>query len=147
MIRKLMTYSLLLLMAAFIQNNLFAQGKKQCEESISLNAEKNIKSRGADHFKIDNSKISIIPEELAKSRGSNSCYLAIENKTDLDVNVFVDSTYVGYIEPMKKGMISRGKGYSIIHCWSVDGYYKWTQKGNCDNCMKRFVLNLDRNKK
>jgi hypothetical protein len=133
--------------AMTIYNDAAAQAKKQCEEAIQVKCEINTRSRGMaknDKFVINNSKIGIIPAEISKSRGVGSCYLSVENNTDMDVNVFVDSIYIGYIEPMKKGMIARSNGYQIIHCWSTEGNYKWVKKGDCVNCMKKFVLNTEK---
>ena len=115
-----------------------AQSRKEC--SVQVPAEPNVKSRGVNQFHIDANKMIEIPQVLSATRGSNSCYLVVDNITNEDINVFVDSVYVGFVTPGKKGYISKTNGYSIVHCWNVSGQFKWVERGDCKDCKMTYVL-------
>lgn len=115
-----------------------AQTKKEC--TVKVPAAKNSQSRGKNKFIIDPAKIIEIPQKLAASRGANSCYLVVENTSNEDVNVFVDSVYVGFVAPAKKGYINKPNGYATLHCWTTSGQYKWFERGDCKDCKMTFVL-------
>lgn len=121
-----------------LAGNATAQSRKEC--SIQVQAELNVKSRGVNQFQIDPNKVIEIPQVLPATRGSNSCYLVVDNITNEDINVFVDSTYAGFVTPGKKGYISKANGYSIVHCWNVSGQYKWVERGDCKDCKMTYVL-------
>lgn len=126
-------------MMGLIAGNVSAQTKKEC--SVYVKSERNSKSRGINIFQIDPAKIIAIPESIAASRGAGQCYLVVENSCSEDVNVFIDSSYVGFVPANKKGYIVQPKGYSIVHAWTVSGKHKWVERGDCKDCKMTFILN------
>lgn len=58
----------------------------------------------------------------------------------MEIQIFMDSVYVGYIEPYKTAFVNQSKNYQIIHHWSSTGEVKWIMKGSCNGCMRDMIL-------
>lgn len=58
----------------------------------------------------------------------------------MEIQIFMDSVYIGYIEPYKTAFVNQSKNYQIIHHWSSTGEVKWIMKGSCNGCMRDMIL-------
>jgi len=119
-------------------NTIIAQDNSQCE--VSVMATKNVKLRGKEVFKINEAKNHPMVSSITKKRGIPVCSLSIKNEYTTNINVFVDSAYVGFIEPYQTGVMECPKGYSIVHAFAQHGEYKWVEHGSCKECTKTFVI-------
>lgn len=133
---------IVIVIASLFAMNLSAQNK-DCSQKFDLQSMKNSKSRGVDLnavFYLPPSSPVKLPNELAPTRGKSNCNITIENKTTNDVNVYIDSVYVGYVIAGEKGKLNPPKGkYSTVHCWTTAGASKWYHTGSCP-CTNTFVL-------
>jgi hypothetical protein len=129
-----------LLLLIILLINVVAANAQNCEDRVELVSQPNIVARGGASF------FSIEPEKIAELKAAslkpeeNKCYLKITNNTAFDVNVFIDSVYVGFVLPGKQGYYKPAEDYKIVHCWSSAGDIRWVTNAGCSGCAKNLIL-------
>lgn len=117
-----------------------AQSNKECK--INAPALKTTLTRGKNPFKVNPEQKKQMPEQITLTRGAGKCSLLIRNTTRFNINVFIDSAYVGYISPGKNGAYTApAKGFNTIHCWTSAGELKWQDLSGCKDCKTTMILN------
>lgn len=117
----------------------FTLHAQNCEEKLELYSQPNTKTRGKSFFNIDPGKITGLKSSISKA-DERTCYFKVTNNTAFDVNVFVDSVYIGYVLPGKHGYYKPAAQHKVVHCWSSAGDIRWMSAAGCSGCSKNFVL-------
>jgi|GEM_PF-2774997 hypothetical protein len=112
---------------------------QNCEEKLELYSQPNTKTRGKLFFTIEPGKITGLKSSISKA-DERTCYFKVTNNTAFDVNVFVDSVYIGYVLPGKHGYYKPAAQHKVVHCWSSAGDIRWMSAAGCSGCSKNFVL-------
>lgn len=128
-------------------NNVFAQEKansKDCE--VTSLAKPIAKSRGKNPLiaKIP-AQHKMLNKKAAQSRGKKpECMISFYNYNSQKVHVFVDSMYVGSVQPNSVGVVESIKKYNKVLCISDDKASSWVENGEC-KCVFVYHLKVNEN--
>lgn len=106
---------------------------QECTQDIHLVSSHNAKTRGKNIYHIQLEKIREIGSAVPKVK-KDELLLKMVNETNVDVNVFIDSLYVGYIQPHKTAYQVRKKKSAFLHYWSSAGDIRWNGKVETTEC-------------
>jgi hypothetical protein len=106
---------------------------QECTQDIHLVSTQNTKSRGKTIYQISLEKIREIGSTAPKVK-KDELLIKMVNETNFDVNVFIDSLYVGYIQPHQTAYQIRKKKSAFLHYWSSAGDIRWNGKVETTEC-------------
>ena len=66
-----------------------------------------------------------------QSRSEADCLVTFQSKTDQEVHIFVDTVWMGILDPNTKGYLNVTDDYQYIHAFSSDTKYQWFAEGDC----------------
>lgn len=140
---------LLIMALAFIgAGNLYAQSNREC--AIYTIAKPAQKTRGKNaKIKVNYKagQIKVLPAKKAVTRGkakNNACMFSLYNYNSQMVHVYVDSVYMGSLQPNRVGVVEGVARYSKVYCVSDDQSFNWEEIGDC-NCTHIFHLRIKEN--
>jgi hypothetical protein len=132
-----------LLASAFLATNSATAQTGKCEREIISKSSAVVATRGKDkHIKVGMVKGQrvFLKSGKIKSRGQMpKCLISMYNEIAQDVDVYVDSNYMGSLKGNQQGVIETLDGYEKVYCVSADKKMSWMQKGDC-NCVYVFKL-------
>lgn len=118
----------------------WSQQNKICEDQVLVSAQKKMPIRVNNIFAVKPEQIIKFNEQLANSRGVITCYVKLQNKIGIDIQVFANNVYAGFIEPYQTAFVNRFKDYQVIHRWSSMGEVKWTMKGSYNGSTSHYYF-------
>ncbi len=101
-----------------------------------LTATRVVKSRGAESE-------YVIPEEFFTERpvlSRGGCVVKIDNWTGYYVDVWVNKTYKGRMNPWENSQLILNEGFDEIYCKTMGESYQWKSGGECN---EQFVLQVE----
>lgn len=120
----------LMIMVAF----LFA-GQLSAQEILT--ATKVVKSRGAaDVYQVPQGDNAF--ERPVLSRGG--CVVKLDNWTGYYVDIWVDKSYKGRLNPWENSQLILPEGFQEVYCRTMGESYQWQSGGECN---EQFVLQVE----
>ncbi len=101
-----------------------------------LNATKVTKSRGVSEYVIPSGDVFV--EKPVLSRGG--CVVQFDNWTGYYIDIWVDKTYKGRLNPWENSQLILPEGYADVFCRTMGESYQWESAGECN---EQFQLKLE----
>jgi hypothetical protein len=101
-----------------------------------LNATKVTKSRGVSEYVLPVGDVFV--EKPVLSRGG--CVVQFDNWTGFYIDIWVDKTYKGRLNPWENSQLILPTGYADLFCRTSGETYQWQSAGECN---EQFLLKLE----
>ena len=109
-----------------------------CVAQEVLTATRVVKSRGAEsEYVLPDMTEEVAIDRPVLSRGG--CVVKIDNWTGYYVDLWVDKTYKGRLNPWENSQLIMPNGFNEIYCRTMGESYQWMAAGECN---EQFVLSM-----
>lgn len=112
----------------FFSSSIYAQKE--------LMGSKVVKSRGAVEYTLPTTDVYM--QKPVLSRGG--CLVKFDNWTGYYVDVWVDKTYKGRLNPYENSQYLLPEGYANVFCRTMGDSFQWQSEGECND---EFELKLE----